>query len=150
MSEGNRADLLSLAPARKVVEYETKSFHQGFGNDTSPYQGWPNDEIDQRWEDMYSSQFVPFITLGPFILTKTEGVTLHVDAKMHDQLAAKSELIAMPGLESEYLVGLDVFHQLHCLVSFEDPKADNKSLTQKIEYNSKGVLSKAIQYFLLP
>jgi hypothetical protein len=98
------------------VEYETKVFQHGFGNETTKYQGWPNDDIDREWEEMYSSKFTPSTWFG-LCLSITEGVTLHVDSKMHDQIAAKSEHIPIPGFEGEYMIGLDVFHQLHCLVS---------------------------------
>jgi hypothetical protein len=46
---------LESAPAQVAVEYETRTFKRGFQNDTTPYQGWPTDEIDTLWEELYSS-----------------------------------------------------------------------------------------------
>jgi hypothetical protein len=63
---------------------------------------------------------------------------------MHDRLETKSERIAIPGLENEYMVGLDVFHQLHCLVSFSESRQKEKWLTQETEYNSKSILPETI------
>lgn len=41
------------APAEKVVEYVDVKFRGGFGCDSSLYQGWPNDEQDERWNQLY-------------------------------------------------------------------------------------------------
>jgi hypothetical protein len=53
---------LIIAPAHEAIEYETRSFRRGFQNDTSPYQGWPNDESDALWEEMYSSKYPKFVS----------------------------------------------------------------------------------------
>ena len=45
------------------------------------------------------------------------GVTIRVSEKEHGRLINKTEHVAIPGLEQDYVTGLDVFHQLHCLVS---------------------------------
>lgn len=42
-----------LAPAEEAVKYVPRRFLAAFGKETSPYQGWPTDEQDQMWEDMY-------------------------------------------------------------------------------------------------
>lgn len=46
--------LTRVAPASHLIQYERLKFQTAIGNDTSPYQGWPNDEIDARWQDMYN------------------------------------------------------------------------------------------------
>jgi hypothetical protein len=51
-------DDLDLAPARDTIEYEVKVFQKGFLDDTSPYQGWPDDEKDQLWEKLYWSKLI--------------------------------------------------------------------------------------------
>lgn len=44
------------APASEHVEHVPYVFKMAFLDDTSPYQGWPDDEKDQLWQDMYSSE----------------------------------------------------------------------------------------------
>lgn len=40
-----------------VVQYRPKRFVSGFGQDSSPYQGWPSAEIDALWDSLYYSKF---------------------------------------------------------------------------------------------
>ena len=54
------------------------------------------------------------LTVSNFV---KEGITLHIDEESNDRIPKKSEHVPVRGYENEYLVGLDVFHQLHCLVS---------------------------------
>lgn len=44
------------------------------------------------------------------------GLTLHVDQSTADKLGRRTERVPVEKYKDEYLVGLDVFHQLHCLV----------------------------------
>lgn len=57
LSSGWLFTTLKLAPAQEAIEYEIKTFQRGFHNDTTSYQGWPTDEIDILWEELYSSKF---------------------------------------------------------------------------------------------
>ncbi len=103
-------------------------FQQAFGDDAgnlSPYQGWPDDERDKLWEDMYTSEFdVLIIILSKGYLFQmsnrnvrtSEGVSIRIDKAEHQLMPNKTERIPIPGQESEYRIGIDVFHQLHCLV----------------------------------
>jgi hypothetical protein len=45
-----------LAPVDEEIEYYNSVFKRAFGGKLSEYQGWPTDEIDQKWQDLYSSQ----------------------------------------------------------------------------------------------
>lgn len=56
----------------------------------------PSDEVDAAWEDLYNVFGISAIPRESAVLLPNE--TIHV-----------------PGDKSHYLVGLDVFHQLHCL-----------------------------------
>ncbi|KAM3430086.1 hypothetical protein NHJ13734_007893 [Beauveria thailandica] len=69
-----------------------------FLDDQSPYQGWPDDEKDQLWQDMYS-----------------KGMAVRIDEDSARRLVNKTEHAPVAGMENDYVVGLDVFHQLHCL-----------------------------------
>jgi len=42
-----------IAPAQHVLKYETNKFHEGFGWDTSIYQGPPSPELDAAWGELY-------------------------------------------------------------------------------------------------
>ena len=87
------------APAEDAIEYEVRTTLDGF-TQKSDYQGWPDSDKDQRWEQLYK-----------------DGVVLHVGPEVAERLPFKTEHVPSPGLEGEYVIGLDVFHQLHCLVS---------------------------------
>ncbi|UNI18540.1 hypothetical protein JDV02_004803 [Purpureocillium takamizusanense] len=107
----------SYSPAEEAVKYVPRQFLAAFGKETSPYQGWPTDEQDQMWEDMY-----------------IYGTTFQIDQKEHDRLINKTEHVAIPGLEDKYMTGLDVFHQLHCLNMIRQnlyPKRYNSSIVRE-------------------
>ncbi|KAJ6785076.1 hypothetical protein PWT90_08530 [Aphanocladium album] len=89
------------SPASDAVEYVESRFKIAFIKDESPYQGWPDDEKDQLWQDMYSSD--------------EEGMAIRIDEAAAQKLINTTEHAPVPGLEKDYMVGLDVFHQLHCL-----------------------------------
>lgn len=44
------------APVDEAVEYMPKLFSNRFDGELSRYQGWPTDETDARWQDLYSSE----------------------------------------------------------------------------------------------
>lgn len=48
------------APAYEAVESVPTLFQLALLNDSSPYQGWPDDDKDQLWQDMYSSMYELF------------------------------------------------------------------------------------------
>ncbi|KAF2122432.1 hypothetical protein BDV96DRAFT_639021 [Lophiotrema nucula] len=85
------------SPARKAVRYEDVVFKKGFVTDMSEYMGWPSDETDKAWEDLYKYQ--------PVRVPKGDAHKLPKETEHYTAL----------GHEDEYMVGIDVFHQLHCL-----------------------------------
>ncbi|POR37564.1 Uncharacterized protein TPAR_02205 [Tolypocladium paradoxum] len=104
----------AYSPADEAVEYMPKLFNNRFDGDLSPYQGWPTDETDARWQDLYN-----------------KGASVRIDKASHDRLLNKTARIPLAGYEQDHLVGLDVFHQLHCLnmirMAFY-PRRYNKSM----------------------
>lgn len=101
------------APAQDAVEYETRVFHEGFGKDTSIYQQPPSPEVDEAWDELYNCE--------------SDGLTFKVQANDHEIVpvtripkSIASNLVnktyRIPGDEEHYVIQLDVFHQLHCLV----------------------------------
>lgn len=41
------------SPANSAIEYETKVFLPGVGSERSQYQGYPDDNMDKAWDDLY-------------------------------------------------------------------------------------------------
>ncbi|PSS12323.1 hypothetical protein M430DRAFT_21419 [Amorphotheca resinae ATCC 22711] len=84
------------SPAQDEIEYKTVIFSSAFGKHKSKYQGPPTDEVDALWDELYNAV----------------GIS-RIDKKSAMQLPNRTAPI--PGDEDHYIVGLDVFHQLHCL-----------------------------------
>ncbi|KZS89072.1 hypothetical protein SISNIDRAFT_497640 [Sistotremastrum niveocremeum HHB9708] len=84
---------LVYSPAQSAVKYETRVF-TALGVQTK-YHGPPTDETDEAWDALYP--------IGVARITAEEA----------SQLSNWTSPI--PGDEGHYVVGLDVFHQLHCL-----------------------------------
>jgi hypothetical protein len=77
----------------------------------------------------------------------TEGVTFHIPDEAAQRLLNKTERVPVPGYEKEYMVGLDVFHQLHCLVSRTQLVAHFiLTIVYEIEPATNGILPEEIQY----
>ncbi|KAF3769721.1 hypothetical protein M406DRAFT_348851 [Cryphonectria parasitica EP155] len=88
-SPGVKADS-KLAPGELLYSYS-----EGFI--PSPYQGWPTDENDELWRKYEDGNHIR--------ITKEEA----------DQLLYPTEHVPMEEYKDEYLVGLVIFHHLHCL-----------------------------------
>ncbi|PYH28779.1 oxidase ustYa family protein, partial [Aspergillus neoniger CBS 115656] len=88
------------APANKLIKYKTVRFESGFAKKT-PYMGPPTEAYDKAWEDLYN--------YGIIKIPQSEAAQL-VNYTM--------PLASEPGM---YMVELDVFHQLHCLVIPPNP-----------------------------
>ncbi|KAH8655088.1 hypothetical protein BGZ60DRAFT_532709 [Tricladium varicosporioides] len=85
--------------AKNAIKYEAIHFDpSGFSDENeapNAYEGVPSPENNDMWEKL--------IAVGNYVLTKEE----------HDKLDIETaELMDRPG---EYLITLEVFHQLHCL-----------------------------------
>ncbi|KAL3421691.1 hypothetical protein PVAG01_05847 [Phlyctema vagabunda] len=82
------------SPANEAVEYiEEQWFRAALFNNT-PYMGYPDDEKDKLWEDLYN--------FGTSTISEKEAKKL------------PHPTLPIPGTK-RYLVQLDVWHQLHCL-----------------------------------
>ncbi|KAJ4470468.1 hypothetical protein J3R30DRAFT_3808153 [Lentinula aciculospora] len=89
------------SPAHVSVSYVTKRFNGSFPMTLTEYQGEPSPELDEKWEELYACKCKYAISRVP-----------REEAK---KLTDKT--VPIPGDESNYIVGLEVFHQLHCLDS---------------------------------
>ncbi|KAI1184162.1 hypothetical protein F5B17DRAFT_413218 [Nemania serpens] len=86
------------SPVNHLVEYIPHKFNRSRGEDKTPFQGWPNDEIDRTWAESYQV-----------------GMLTTIDGSMAKLLPEETERLPTVGREDEYAVTLDVFHQMHCL-----------------------------------
>ncbi|KAF4635476.1 hypothetical protein G7Y89_g2625 [Cudoniella acicularis] len=84
------------SPAQDALEYKTVVFHSNAASDSTPYQGPPSEEVDAAWDVLYR----------------------HVGISQIDEESARqlpNQTAPLLAGSSQYIVGLDVFHQLHCL-----------------------------------
>ncbi|KAI0968524.1 hypothetical protein F4678DRAFT_482107 [Xylaria arbuscula] len=86
------------SPVNHLVEYIPIKFNRSRAADKTPFQGWPNDEIDRTWLESYQP-----------------GMLTTIDAKAAGILPEETERLPLTGRETEYAITLDVFHQMHCL-----------------------------------
>ncbi|TQW01129.1 tat pathway signal sequence [Cordyceps javanica] len=98
LHHGRWMDIRLYSPASESIENIPRVFRMAFQDDQSPYQGWPDDEKDQLWQDMYS-----------------KGMSIRIDEQAAGSLLNRTEHAPVVGIQHDYVVGLDVFHQLHCL-----------------------------------
>ncbi|KAF7978949.1 hypothetical protein HWV62_44173 [Athelia sp. TMB] len=85
------------APAREAVVHELVQF-ASVRHTKSPFDGPPNDEVDAAWHELYAA--------GISAIPKSAAALL------------PNRTEAYTGDEKHYIIELDVFHQLHCLVRF--------------------------------
>lgn len=52
------------SPANEAIEYESQVFMPGVGSQLSQYQGYPNDAMDNAWNDLYSGTRIPSLSLN--------------------------------------------------------------------------------------
>ncbi|KAK7688360.1 hypothetical protein QCA50_008732 [Cerrena zonata] len=84
------------SPAQDALEYQPKTFTMGFGRHKTIYEGDPSPEVDKAWLDMFNE-------FGLSKIPKSQARLL------------PNKTLPIPGDEENYAVGLEVFHQLHCL-----------------------------------
>lgn len=87
-------DLL-YSPARDLVTYKVVRFHNDY-NEKTIYQQEPSPEVDEAWDDLYRHLVVSRINAGQ--AAKLGESTLRIATE-----------------PDNFVMGLDVFHQLHCL-----------------------------------
>lgn len=79
-----------------LFDWEIKRFNSGFDDDIPIWQRSPDDKTDEAWDSLY----------------KNVGITT-VDKHAADLLPDST--IEFPGLKGQFVVGIGMFHQLHCL-----------------------------------
>ncbi|KAL4960883.1 oxidase ustYa family protein [Aspergillus stella-maris] len=84
-----------FSPANRILQYKTQTFFSGFGDEKTAYMGPPSDTYDRAWEDLYN--------YGIIKIPQSDAAQLVNHTMPH------------PSDPGQYVVELDVFHQLHCL-----------------------------------
>lgn len=90
---------MKIAPAREAVEYQTWHFNATMG-EGSPYVG-ASPEVDKAWNALSYD-------IGDQVITNEERELLGMPASHLKAIHPKT------GVEG-YRVGIEVFHQLHCV-----------------------------------
>lgn len=103
---------LFLAPAREAVVHELVLFER-IRHVKSRFDGPPSDEVDKAWNELYQGNFMKCSLLHRMIIFDLDGIS-GVTKSAAALLPNGTE--AFTGDEQHYIVELDVFHQLHCLV----------------------------------
>ena len=89
----------------------------GFGTDLSPYQGPPSPEKDQLWTELYNCMMSAHqLTCRPEPNTDVIAVGIS-RIPIEDAAQLVNRTVPIPGDPGQYIIALDVFHELHCLVS---------------------------------
>lgn len=83
--------------AEDQIQYRLERTYASQDSPQSEYQGWPNDEIDRLWNEY------------------EKGGSFRIDRQTAERLPYPTEHLAVEGHEHDYVAGLAVFHQLHCL-----------------------------------
>ncbi|KAG9220404.1 hypothetical protein CCMSSC00406_0006669 [Pleurotus cornucopiae] len=83
------------SPAQDAISYKYYRFFNGFEGDISPFQAPPSAELDARWAGLYD--------FGISRIPRFQAA----------RLPNRTEEI--PGDEGNFIIELDVFHEIHCL-----------------------------------
>lgn len=116
--ENVRADPF-LAPANEAVEWEVTEWHAGDGLH-EPYVGVPRPELEDAWKGLLQSKSSLVAVrckalIRLLLLSEDMNVRLSLeDIKAFDR---EENAIALPD-GSGYLGTLNVYHEIHCIVSF--------------------------------
>ncbi|KAE9407446.1 hypothetical protein BT96DRAFT_914739 [Gymnopus androsaceus JB14] len=86
---------LVYSPAHTAFRYEVHQFSASFGSYITEYQGPPTEALDEKWHDLYRY-----------------GIS-QISGSEAEKLVDKT--VPIPGDEDNYIISLEVFHQLHCL-----------------------------------
>ncbi|RHZ47801.1 oxidase ustYa family protein [Aspergillus thermomutatus] len=93
---GSEIPDLVYSPAQDVIRYKNVVFNSGWGDQKSVYMGPPSKENNKAWGDLH---VVPAMIKIP----------------ASDAAKLVNKTVPIPEDPGYYLIGLDVFHQLHCL-----------------------------------
>ncbi|KUI68419.1 hypothetical protein VM1G_04649 [Cytospora mali] len=88
---------LMYSLASDQIEYRVESTYASQDSPVSDYQGWPDDVKDKLWDEY------------------EKGNRIRIDRKEAEKLPRATERVPLEEYKDDYVVGLGVFHNLHCL-----------------------------------
>ncbi|KAL7952496.1 hypothetical protein V8C34DRAFT_299191 [Trichoderma compactum] len=88
----------TYSPAQNEISYKLTKFHTNIVDAPNEFQGGPSETLNRAWDDLFN--------FGISTIPKAQAKLL------------PNYTSPVPGHEDEYIVELDVFHQLHCLNIF--------------------------------
>lgn len=107
-----------LDKLRQNIRFETRHFDPRFKGEPSQYMGQPTPEIDKLWYDLAKCE--PKLSLPCYSITAAnmyrEVRNFGADHGTLEKLNLTKGAVQFPGTDT-YQVGLEAYHQLHCLVS---------------------------------
>lgn len=113
----------------------------------TPYMGYPNDEIDQMWEDLYQCKLRNLTLLHNVVRADTIYHRVDGDSAITKEEASR---LALPTINERgtdrYLIQLEVFHQLHCLNDIRKAFYPER-WPNKWEYNVDGTVNRNTMQF---
>lgn len=122
-----------------MVSYENRVFTSGFGHERTEYQGPPSPERNALWDDLYGCKFIAVSTTEVSDNLSSQVGISRIARPSAAQLVNRT--VPIPGDPGHYVVELNVFHQLHCLVSHQSHWAGLILLTiPNLEHDSQASL----------
>lgn len=130
--------LIGLALGQDIIEHRVERAYigPGFSKDwvPSPYQGWPTDENDALWkkyEGPSRKTVTNIFTFANFVHLRAAGSHIRITKEEAAHLDNPTVHFPTEEYKDQYMVGLVVFHQLHCVSNLRRalyPKRYNSSL----------------------
>ena len=105
-----------FSPADVVTEWKAAVFHSSLTSpDRTPWQGPPTDEVDAKWAELWDgTERIHSRSFGSKANSDVGKGVIKVSGVDAERLP--NATLRIPGEEDGYIVGIEVFHQLHCLV----------------------------------
>lgn len=117
----------AIAPAQHLAsKYKNIVFTTGLGGERTTYQGPATPERNALWDDLYSckSSDQVYTRLQPALTGISQVGISRIPRSSAARLVNKT--LPLPGERGQYVIMLNVFHQLHCLVGLvllSDPRS---------------------------
>lgn len=106
--------IVPKAPAQSAIKHVNIVSNSSLGHDSDPYTGPPTPERDALWEGLYNCELI-FEEFNKDSSNKKLVGLSKIPLESAAQLVNRT--VPIPGDPGQYIVSLDVFHELHCLVS---------------------------------
>ncbi|KAK7923739.1 hypothetical protein PG985_007810 [Apiospora marii] len=87
---------IELPYTNHLIRYKRRPFVIGLGDNLTEYEARPSPELDAKWDDLYSMGIVA------------------ISQEQASHLEEKTQPLSHDP-DNRYVLGLDVFHDLHCL-----------------------------------